>query len=418
MVRMELRLDDREESTPAHQSPSAPASVTAGPKEGSAAQQLTCEFLAQATDGEPFETSVRPAEPFDWEGWLRLVKREGLGGLFGYRCRADDQWAAVLPGAVRNRLIQTYYATAVSNTRIFEGMASVFERLHTAGVEVMVLKGAHLAEAVYPSVGCRPLGDVDLLLRPADFSQAAHVLSGMGYEPLSSPEAEPPLAVGITLNASWWRHPDPGRVSLHLHWHLRNTSLPYGLVTSVDDERLWADAQLFNLAGHPVRGLAPHHLLLHLADHAVVHRYDRLVLLADMSAVIQRYGESLDWPLLLDEAQSFGLSSSLAMSLKLAERYAAASVPKEILVALSDVRLTLPERRLVDRFERHRGSILWGWLIYGSRCPTWKTRLRYLWLTLRPDPARLTLQTGGATGWRGYLVFCARRLAGNRRHAA
>lgn len=418
MIRMELRLDDREESIPAHQFPSAPASVTTGPKEGSAAQQLTCEFLAQTTDGEPFETSARPAEPFDWEGWLRLVKREGLGGLFGYRCRADDQWAAVLPGAVRDQLAQLYYATTASNLRVFREVTSVINRFGQAGVEVMVLKGAHLAEAIYPSVGCRPMGDVDLLLRPADFSQAAHVLSGMGYEPLSSPEAEPPLAVGTTLNASWWRHPDPGRVSLHLHWHLRNTSLPYGLVTAVDDDRLWADAQGFDLAGYATRGLAPHHLLLHLADHAIVHRYDRLMLLADMAAVIERYGDSLDWPLLLDEARSFGLSSSLAMSLLLAARYAAASIPYEVLDTLTSVRLTTPERRMVDQFESHRGSLLWGWLIYGSRCSTWKTRLRFLWLTLRPDPTRLALQAGSATGWRGYLAFCARRLAGNRRHAA
>ncbi|MDA2916802.1 nucleotidyltransferase family protein [Nitrospinae bacterium AH_259_B05_G02_I21] len=379
------------------------------------AYRITHELLARGRTATPGASRDHPEEPFDWEEWIDLVLREGLGGLFGYRCQTDEQFAAALPEAVRHRLTQFHYAIAARNLRIFKGVASIIAQLHQAGVDVVVLKGAHLAEAVYPSVGCRPMGDVDLLLRPGDFSKAARVLSEMGYEAFTGPEAEGIPSVGVTLNSSWLRHPDPYRASLHLHWHLRNTSLPYGLVTAVNDERLWTDAQGFDLAGYATQGLAPHHLLLHLADHAVVHRYDRLMLLADMAAVIERYGDSLDWPLLLDEAQSFGLLSSLAMSLLLAARYAAAPVPSEIHVALAGVPLTLPERRLVHRFERHRGSLLWGWLIYGSRCPTWSKRLRYLWLTLRPASTRLTLQAGGATGWRGYVAFCLRRLAGHTR---
>ncbi|MDV2496321.1 MAG: nucleotidyltransferase family protein [bacterium] len=379
------------------------------------ANRLTYELLAQGRKVSDHASHDRSEEPFDWEGWLSLVQREGLNGLFGFWCRADDPWAAGLPEDVRHRLTQFHYAIAARNLRIFKGVASIIEQLRQAMVEVVVLKGAHLAEAVYPSVGCRPLGDVDLLIRPADFSNAARVLSELGYDAFTSPEVDTSLSVGTTLNASWWNHPDPDSISLHLHWHLRNTSLPYGLVTAVDDERLWADAKGFDLADYATRGLAPHHLLLHLADHAVVHRYDRLMLLADMAAVIERYGDSLDWPLMLDEAQSFGLLSSLAMSLQLAARYAAAPVPPGVLETLVGVPLTFPERRMMGRFERYRGSILWGWLIYGSRCTTWGKRLHYLWLTLQPDPDRLALQTGGATGWRGYLAFCARRLAGNTR---
>lgn len=379
------------------------------------ADRLTYELLTRGWTTGPQASPERSDEPFDWEGWLDHIKLEGLGGLFGFWCQTDSPWAAGLPEAVRLRLTQLYYTTTAFNLRKLKGVASVIEHLHRAGVEVVVLKGAHLAEAVYRSVGCRPMGDVDLLLRPGDFAEAVRVLSELGYEAFTQPETETPLDVGVTINSSMWRHPAPDKVPLHLHWHLRNTSLPYGLVTTVDDERLWADAEVFELAGFPTRGLAPHHLLLHLADHAVVHRYDRLVLLADMAAVTQRYGESLDWPLLLEEARAFRLSSSLAMSLQLAARYASAPAPGRILEALASVPLTLPERRMVDRLERHRGSILWGWLIYGSRCPTWGKRLHYLRLTLRPDHTRLALQKGGPSGWRGYLAFCVRRITSNIR---
>ena len=54
--------------------------------------------------------------------------------------------------------------------------------LEAAGVESLLFKGAGLLQAgVYADPGARPLGDVDLLVRPAQANRAAAALEGAGF---------------------------------------------------------------------------------------------------------------------------------------------------------------------------------------------------------------------------------------------
>ncbi|MBI4787221.1 MAG: nucleotidyltransferase family protein [Chloroflexi bacterium] len=78
-----------------------------------------------------------------------------------------------------------------------ERIVAAFER---AGIPSIVLKGAVVAERLFPSAGLRPMADLDLLVRYADMARAAHELGGMGWEARSPfaerskiPEARRPL---------------------------------------------------------------------------------------------------------------------------------------------------------------------------------------------------------------------------------
>ena len=212
-----------------------------------------------------------------------------------------------------------------------------------------------------------------------------------------------------------WTRRDPVRPSLHVHWHLLNSSQPFGFLARVDNERLWADAETFPMDGRAVLGLAPHHLMLHLADHAVKHAFDRLILLADLRMILELHGADLDWALLLAEARAFGLLSSLALGLRLAARHTSAPLPAAVLSELAGVRLTFPERRLLDRFDRYRGRPAWPYLIYWSRCGGWGNRARFLMMSLYPDRSRLDLQLGGSSRWPGYLADTLGHLVASRR---
>lgn len=373
-------------------------------------RQFSLALLAAAAG----DTSLQPAgycrSDFDWEGWLETVRREKLGGLFGYWCLADPGFAGIFPQPIRVRLTRIYHATAACNLRCMAEVAAIIVRLQEAKIRVLVLKGVYLAEAIYPSPGCRPFGDADLLICPGDYFKAAAILEDIGYHAISSPDAAGPLSVSAALNAAIWNHKEPTRPWLHLHWHPMNSGQPFGLVTAVDDERLWADAGDFDLAGIAARGPAPHHLLLHLAEHAVKHVYDRLILLADLAAVIRRHGKTLRWATLLADARAFSMLSSVSIALRLAHRYAAANVPSAVLRELCQVRLTAPERRLVSGIETRRAGPLWAYLIYASRCGTWADRARFLRLTLQPESSRLGLQLGGSVRWRGYFGSSLRQL--------
>jgi hypothetical protein len=377
----------------------------------SKASELTYSLIAGDEKKASFLISSQNWAEDDWRRWLLAVEKEGLAALIGHLCLASKEVAGYLPEPVRSRLVETHMATLAFNLCCLRQIASTLRQLQDSGIQALVLKGAHLAEAVYPSVGCRPLGDVDILIRPHDVPRASMVLQELGY---TNPNVlKGPILPSTTLNAVWWSPPDEGQIPIHLHWHLPNTSLPYGLATSFDIDRLWSQARTFETAGSKALGLAPHHLLIHLADHALVHRFDRLILLADIRALLEKEGQDLDWGELLSEAGSFRLASSLAMALLLAARYVGAPVPEDVLDQLDQIQLSPAERRFLGDFERYRGSLLWGWLIYGSRLPHWRGKAKYLWLSLRPEASRLALQPGGSVGLAGYAVFCIRRLAKN-----
>jgi len=54
----------------------------------------------------------------------------------------------------------------------YQELSDVLKQLQRGGIEVIVLKGAYLAKTVYQSEALRVIGDMDLLVKPADLSKA------------------------------------------------------------------------------------------------------------------------------------------------------------------------------------------------------------------------------------------------------
>src|SRR6185369_10267951 len=63
----------------------------------------------------------------------------------------------------------------------------------------ILLKGAYLAECVYPAPGLRPMNDIDLLFKPEDLPAVGAALDELGY---GSKEKSPEQGPGITKHTS------------------------------------------------------------------------------------------------------------------------------------------------------------------------------------------------------------------------
>jgi hypothetical protein len=81
-------------------------------------------------------------------------------------------WHSVPPG-VRESLRRVHAETAAHNTLLFRDLADVLYHLATAGVEVILIKGAALSKEVYGNDALRPMADLDLLI-PASSVDSAH----------------------------------------------------------------------------------------------------------------------------------------------------------------------------------------------------------------------------------------------------
>jgi hypothetical protein len=148
-------------------------------------------------------------------------------------------------------------------------------------VEALPLKGLHLAHRLYPTPALRDMGDIDLLVRRRDLAGADVALRALEY----APDRDPVMAAesgGGYLNAVVYRRQDAFPV--HLHWHVSNASLPH-FMYGIDVEEIWRESR----GG----GMARHHLVVTLCEHALKHSYDALIHLTDIDLAARGADASL-----------------------------------------------------------------------------------------------------------------------------
>ena len=189
--------------------------------------------------------------------------------------------------------------------RLYNELQTVLKAFNfkAAGIDVIVLKGAFLAELVYENIGLRAIGDVDLLVKKEDLGKVKRVLIHLGYQAL-------PTRWGERLNELWeteWaeeRHfTKANNVDIDVHWYIQDRVDPF----QIDIADLWEHAQPVVLAGVETLMLAPEDQLLHLCLHLERHMRNKGAVsfkwYCDIAAVIGHYRTAIDWTHLVQQSQ-------------------------------------------------------------------------------------------------------------------
>jgi len=111
---------------------------------------------------------------------IDLAIEHGVAGLLA-RTAAGRAMPAPHSARLATHVREREVLTAIQDGEIPRVLAA----LEARGVHPLVIKGAHLSHALYPSPALRPRGDTDLLVADADREQAAAALSDAGYAPLA-----------------------------------------------------------------------------------------------------------------------------------------------------------------------------------------------------------------------------------------
>ena len=201
---------------------------------------------------------------------LPLVQRnlQGLG--------LDDPDLPRMRGLAR----RTWYENQVRLQQIRRAL----ERLRSAGIDLMVLKGVPLAIQYYRDLALRPMADVDVLVPTGAVEDALAVLEADGW-PVSRRELRNWHGTGLV-------HPD-GR-TLDLHWHVGIPLLLADEARSNDD--FWSASVPIEVDGLELRALCPADQLMHVLVHgswAVSGAQVRWI--ADAAVVVRQAGDDLDW---------------------------------------------------------------------------------------------------------------------------
>jgi hypothetical protein len=203
-----------------------------------------------------------PLTPPEWEAMIRKVRRHRIAGFL---MRAVQEGSFAVDQQQRRQAATIFKESRVYTISLQSRLLYVAGLLEQAGVDYRVLKGASLAALAYPDQALRSYGDIDILVRPAQFEHTVELLEREGYQPaLGWHRVGHGHDKGTTLIAD-----DGSSGDLHyidLHYALARG--PYRwLVPSAD---LFTEPQTFPLGTRRLPAMASPQQFLHVCLHARV----------------------------------------------------------------------------------------------------------------------------------------------------
>lgn len=228
------------------------------------------------------------APPGDaYRAWLELNQA-------GLLCDLDHRAARMLPAIGRNLSEygsfpgQSLCAAASERARdrnlsLREGCKEALDLLETRGrLQVILLKGIYLNEALYKNLGMRYSSDFDLLVRFEQAEHACSLLEADGWERTASIQPKSRLEHGVDFTKGPWR--------LDLHWFLLREARNPG-----QDDPYWAHRQRVDLELFSADVLCPTHQLFHLVTLATREPHTTIRYLLDIKHLYDGWRDEIDW---------------------------------------------------------------------------------------------------------------------------
>ena len=234
--------------------------------------RLTVGVGTSATDRAALERVV------DWKSAAALADHHGVASLLLSSARtvpAASTAAVAALTALRQR-------TNIRGLRQLAGLRQATELLASNGIPALVLKGLPLSVRLYGTPLARDCIDIDLLVPPDTVAHAARVLSRGGWQLLKPSFRSTPARDRCHDRFVKDRvFLGPGGI---LELHHRLFSNPFLLQAPFDS--LYANAAHVDLNGCPFAALGDDDLLVYLAVHGQLHRWNRLKWLCDLAKLL------------------------------------------------------------------------------------------------------------------------------------
>jgi hypothetical protein len=234
------------------------------------------------------------------------------------------------------------------NEGIFARFRALMKRLEEKELQFIPLKGYPLAVDYYPDPSTRPMGDIDLWVRPEAFDRTVLALEKLGYKKRNPLYQVTPLHAMEYITAS--------RVeTIDLHWQV-----VHGGGMQQVDQVIWEAAEQSTRTGDAKMALSSTDLLFVVLIHAgFIGQISPIRWVADTSFILAKQQHPIDWPRLLYLAEISRRGPILAEQLQfLHDRYAS-----EIPLRAIETLRTQP----LSRFERVNFAVVAltprpGWL--------------------------------------------------------
>ena len=277
-------------------------------------------------------------ECLNWDYTVESSTRHGISPLLYWNLSKIDKGKDV-PEEVMAKLKRLYYENAARNRLLYDELSKILKVFKDAGIDVIVLKGAFLAETIYKNISLRPMGDIDLLIKKEDLHKVKKELSQLMYHAPVLPTKLFEQWETEQCHAIQYTNQDKN-VEIEPHWDIQLPSSPF----QIDINKFWENAQPVKIADVETLMFAPENLLQHLCLHLDKHLNSGVIPFrwyCDIAEVIRHYGEKINWKYLIQSSKDYGIEKPIYQSLYLVTKYLGAFVPIIVLRAFENFKFNV-----------------------------------------------------------------------------
>lgn len=204
--------------------------------------------------GDPVSAEADALTEDEWHVLMTWAVDQRVVGLLR---AAAGQLVAMSPGQDQQLRVSNL-AAATSSLHVESSIAAVADALSEASIDWRLLKGAATAHLLYPEPGQRTIGDVDLLVRPADLRRTLEAL-----KPITSAPAIVAHGQARAKAQKEYQITDGRGVEIDLHQAIEGSLL----VSRLPIDALFAQPQQLNVAGRSVETMSMSALFVHAVLH-------------------------------------------------------------------------------------------------------------------------------------------------------
>ncbi|UCH23596.1 MAG: nucleotidyltransferase family protein [Deltaproteobacteria bacterium] len=237
----------------------------------------------------------------NWRSLREAMRQEGLAGIVYPYLKDED-----VPASELEKIQNSYHSLAAQNIIHLHALKHLEDVMGPEKIEIMTLKGASLLSQIYPSVGLRPMEDLDLMVRPDDRERFVQLLKHSGYQ----------------QNSKRSNSFTKGDVVIDLHTHALNTDR----IQSREDlfpggmDPIWESSIPWGADSRWVRRPGDVDNILLLSQHFLKHYYSRLIWLEDIYRLVRNRDQKF-WRKLLNRADQLQQTKPLSYTLYLLKAY-------------------------------------------------------------------------------------------------
>jgi len=271
--------------------------------------------------------------PLDWNGVLGLAARERAMAPLAHRLQALRP--TTVPFEAVARIQRFAMVSEFQLMSLHDRLAKILDLFAEHGIDSLLLKGAGLAYSVYGRPTERPMGDLDLLVRPEVAQQAWDLALTCGWARRKDVSKErsyedhqhlPPLEDADGL-----------QVGLELHTALFTHQAPFQLPAAV----IWDRARRVQVGSRSALAPSAEDQLLHASLHFAWSHEMTFGTWRTLRDVERLVAAGIDWDVFIRQAREARGATCCYWTLRLSRELTGASVPDDVLTALAP---RLPER--------------------------------------------------------------------------